>query len=864
MSSAELPPIAPADWLLMREWFDRATSLPLAERQAWLDSLAATPHLVATLRQMLAADAADAGVLDGGIAPAAHLVLEPETALPPGTAVGAFDIIGELDRGGMGIVYAARDRHLDRAVALKFIQAGADRDEAQRVLAEARAASALDHPNVSAIYQVGETDDGHYFIAMPRYEGETLGARLKRGVLPVSDALAIARGVAEGLAAAHRAGIVHRDVTPGNIFLTADGSVKLLDFGLATLAMGRTNADPGAGTVPYMSPEQARGEATDARTDVWSLGVVLFRMVTGKLPFTGSTPAEVLTAICGPDPAPPVPGRQGTPRRLARVVGRALRKEPTERFADAGALLKSLASERSPLAGRWLPAAAGLSLVGAAIATPLLRSDPKAGSATRFGASTLAVLPPSLASGDSADQYLADGVAAELTSRLAKLRRLRVKGPRAAAAATDDTTDSPQALGVALGVNYLVESRVGRQDSLMIVSLRLVDASEGFQLWSEDYAFGSGDLLALQDSIARDVAVAVAGELSAGERQALRARATASPMAYDAYLRGNYLMAKRTPTAVAEAIQHFGTAAELDSRFAEALAQGAYARTLFVDWGWLLPGRSLQDLVVEARALTDRAVALDPRSPVAWLARAYLHVAEDPFHFEGALPAFERSLALDSLNAEAHHQYGQALMALGRYPDAVAAYERALELDPARPMTLVPLAAIAVQRADTAAALRWADSAVAVTRLVPAPYALAVRGHLALRTGDAARALDDARRALDLDDSYPAPALSVMAVALAELGRRQQAQAALEQLLTSIDLLHPTPTDVRFAASALFQLGRPDDALGLIERAAPRGAQLWFYLRSADFDPYRALPRFGAVERDADPWRPAAAGLMEH
>ena len=426
-----------------------------------------------------------------------------------------------------------------------------------------------------------------------------------------------------------------------------------------------------------------------------------------------------------------------------------------------------------------------------------------------------------------------------------------MKGPRAAAGLA--TTTSPQSLGEALGVDYLVESGLARADSMTVVSLRLVDAREGFQLWADEYQVPPSGLLGLQDSMASDVAGAVAGELGADERLALRSRVTSSPAAYDHYLRGNYLLSKRSPAAVSEAIAEFSIAEKLDGSFAEALAQGAYARVLMMDWGWELPGRTRADLLNEATTLVERAAALDPGSAAVWLAQAYLHIAEDPYRFEGAIPAFERSLAIDSLNSEAFHQYGQTLMALGRYPEAVEAYERALKLDPARPMTLVPLAAIAIQQDDTSLALQWGDSAVAVTRMVPAPYALAVRGHIALRTGDPQRALDDARRALDLDDSYPAPALSVVAVALSQLGRGEEARTALEQLLASIDLEHPTPTDVRFVSSALFQLGRTDDALELIERAEPRGAQYWFYLQSADFDPYRSLARFRIVEAAADP-----------
>ena len=843
-------------WKRISALFEHGVELGPAERESWLRSLAgADAPLVETVRRMVDADAAPRDLLDRGIATAAHLVLEPEAMLAPGTRVGAFDIVGELGRGGMGTVYAAKDRHLDRPVALKFLQVrpGGQRDEADRLIAEARAASALDHPNVATIYQVGTSDDGRYFIAMARFEGETLKSRMARGPLAAHDALAIGREVAAGLAAAHRAGITHRDVTPANIFLTAGGPVKLLDFGIAALSGASTDASAG-GTIPYMSPEQARGDPTDSRTDIWSLGVVMYRMLAGEVPFPGSDPAEVLAAIRDDAPAPSLMGRPRIPRRIARVVDRALQKNAASRYADAGELLDALEEARPAAARQWLVGASAVVVVGLVVAAPLAwnQSEAKRESVTG-GVRTLAVLPPTGAAGDSARGYLAEGVAGELTTRLAKLRRLRVKGPRASAAVAGEAR-SPQALGAALGVDYLVESSVAGTDSLVLISLRLMDAREGFLLWNDDYTAPRDHLLELQDSIARDVAGAVAGELSAGERAALGARVTSSPAAYDHYLRGNYLLAKRTPAAVGEAMQAFGTAVELDPRFAEAHAQAGYARIVYADWGWPpLDGRDGPELVADARVLVDRAIALDPRSAVAWLARAYLLVASDPYRFEGAVAAFERSLAIDSLNAEAYHQYGQTLMALGRYPEAVAAYRRALELEPARPITLVPLAAVARQMGEFEDAIVWADSAVAVTRLVPAPYALAVRAHMLLSDGELDDAIRQARQALDLDASYPPPALSVLAEAYARRGDTAAGAAALERLLDAINLKKPGTTDVRFAASALYALNRPHDALTLIERAEPRGALLWFYLQSRDFDPYRTDPRFLAVERAADP-----------
>jgi tetratricopeptide (TPR) repeat protein len=351
----------------------------------------------------------------------------------------------------------------------------------------------------------------------------------------------------------------------------------------------------------------------------------------------------------------------------------------------------------------------------------------------------------------------------------------------------------------------------------------------------------------------RDIAAAVAGELSSAERAALASRPSSSPEAYDHFLRANHGFRARTPASMREAIREYGLAVARDPRFAEAVALGGYAHLVYLDWGWPFPDRTRAELLAAARSLAARAMEIDPGSPEVWLTQAYLRVLDDPLRHAGAPEAFARSLQLDPLSAEAHHQQGQTLMVLGRDREAIAAYHRALALEPGRPMTLVPIAAINSNMGARREAKRWIDSAMAVAGSVPAPYALAVWGDFTLGWGDAKAAESAARRALAMDDSYSAPALAVLAGAQARQGRTAEANASLARALATIDTLRPSATDARFVAPALLALGREDEALTLLERVRPRGAQLWFYLRSRSFDPVRRHPRFEALWRETDP-----------
>lgn len=381
------PPLDSDRWSRAVDIFERAAELALPERETLIAAeTAEDAELAATVRGMLAAGATDGGLLDEGIGAVAAALLEsvPGSApdLAPGDRVGSFEIIRELGRGGMGVVYAARDSVLGRTAALKFLPSRAreDAQHIERLIAEAKAASALDHPNIGTVYQLGETEDGRRFVVMALYEGETLRERLARGSLPWREALRVSARVAAALAAAHEIGIVHRDVKPANILLTRKGEVKLVDFGVAGF-VGDPFSTVARGTVLYISPQQAQGNPPAASDDVWSLGVVLYEMLAGAPPFVGRNRGEVLAGITGTALAPMVPAATRLPSGLERVVSRALSKNAVDRFADGAAMLAALErceSSRTRRVAQLVAAALVLAASGLFVAAGLRERGPPA------------------------------------------------------------------------------------------------------------------------------------------------------------------------------------------------------------------------------------------------------------------------------------------------------------------------------------------------------------------------------------------------------------------------------------------------------------------------------------------------------
>jgi len=468
------------------------------------------------------------------------------------------------------------------------------------------------------------------------------------------------------------------------------------------------------------------------------------------------------------------------------------------------------------------------------------------------GPPRMAVLDLELVAPDTSEAYLAAGLSEEITSSLSRFDRIRLKSRGAVRAARGAASGDPGALGRQLQVDYLVEGSLQRVGDRLKVAVRLTKADDGFQVWGHDFEAALSELPDLHERIATEVAERIGGRLSPGELSALRRPLTADAQAFEHYLRGNYFLGRRTPSAVEQAIDQYGLALARDSAFVAAEARIAYGYSLFVDWGWTFRGRNRDQLVRDGLALAQSALVRDSASADAWLARAYLLALQDPVSMSGSLEAFERAITLDPRSVEGHYQYGQTLMTLGKWDEARGAYRRAIALEPERAQTYVSLGSIERKLGRADVARRLYDSALV---LEPgAAYARSARALMRLAEGNVRGALEDAEIAVRTSQGYAVPPHSMLAAALARSGDLVAARKEVARALSAMaDSKTPSPTDARWIGSALIAVGRPDDALDLLERTRPRGAWLWFYCTASDFDSVRNDPRFVRIMNEAKP-----------
>jgi serine/threonine protein kinase/Tfp pilus assembly protein PilF len=636
------------------------------------------------------------------------------TSIAPGTLLGRYKIGSLIGAGGMGEVYLAEDTRLERIVALKILpdDLAADQQRMRRFIQEAKSASALNHPNIITIYEIGEAEATH-FIATEFIEGETLRSAFSSGPLKLQQAVDISMQVAAALSAAHAAGIVHRDIKPENIMLRRDGYVKVLDFGLAKLtekaterqfsepeAMTLVNTEPGiiVGTVSYMSPEQARGQEVDARTDIWSLGVVLYQLITGREPFEAPTATDQIVSILERQPPLISFYMQGIPDELQRIMSRMLAKERDTRYQTAQELLDDLRqfkqrqefeaelSRSMSLGEKGLAAivqsgdAASVeeykkqAVVGQKASKQSRASNVSRRRRSRKVIDSIAVLPLANVSNDPNTEYLSDGITESIINSLSRLPKLRVMA-RSTVFRYKGRQVDPQEVGSELGVRAVLTGRLLQLGDALMIGAELVDVSDGSHLWGEQYNRKPSDIFAVQEEIAREISDNLQLKLSGEEKQRLVKRYTENTEAYHLYLKGRYFWNKRTHENLEKGTEYFKQAIEADPAYALAYSGLADSYALR---GVALPPR---DAFPRAIAASRKALEIDDT-----VAEAHTSLAFARMYFEwdwtGAESEFKRALELNPNYATAYQWYGRYLSAMGRTSESVVNLKTAQKLDP--------------------------------------------------------------------------------------------------------------------------------------------------------------------------------------
>ena len=702
-------------------------------------------------------------------------------ALRPGASIGRFELVREIGRGGFGVVWEALDRELGRAVALKAVRPGARPDiREERLLREAEAAARLSHPNIVTLHDAGRTEHGPYLV-LELLRGEPLVRRLARGRLSLHEALGIALQVAEGLAHAHREGVVHRDLTPGNVFLCQGGQVKLLDLGMAH-AFGRRKVE--GGTPAYMAPEQWRDAPEDERTDVFALGVMLFRMLTGELPF----PDDAGRSARGREPAPrlEVPASPA----LGALVAAMLAKDPAARVRDGAAALAGLRRIAAEL-----PRDPPVDALPVVVRRARARAPDR-----RPRAASVAVLPFADMSPERDQGYFADGIAEEILNALTQVEGVRVSG-RTSSFSFKNANRTIADIGRELNVATILEGSVRKAGDHIRVAAHLIKTADGFELWSQSFDRDLSDVFAVQDEIAGAVVEALRIKLLPGSR--VRGRVTASREAYELFLLGRDLARTGDVAQTRRSLAALERAVFLDPGFALAWAEVAGV-LLFLEG--VAGDGNFPERRRRALEAAERAIRLAPDQSDGYVRRAAIR-SRFLLDWQGALADAERAQALGPGNPAAVHCHGSLLTDLGRLPDACRALERATELDPfsAHAWTLLGRALVSSghhgrARSALARALEISPHADLATHYLCADL---------VACGEPERALAEAERV-----SVRWVSLTCAALAYHDLGRAEASRAALEALA------HEGHADSAYQLAEVHAWrGEADLALGWLERA---------------------------------------------